>query len=80
MMLRFNTLILLLLAVSPAHLNAYGSTGHRVVASLAWKLLGNETRDSILKILEQGESFYTDQMVEICGDNEDSCTPLGAGK
>jgi len=80
MMLLFNTLILLLLTALPAQLNAYGSTGHRVVANLAWKLLGNETRHSILKILEQGESFYSDQMVEICGDNEDYCTPLGAGK
>jgi len=80
MMLRFDVLLLLLLAALPAQLNAYGSTGHRVVANLAWKLLGNETRNSILKILEPGESFYAAQMVEICGDNEDSCTPLGAGK
>lgn len=56
---------------------AYGTPGHRVVANLAWRLVSNETQEIIQDILQQGVSLYTAQIVEICGDNEDACTPLG---
>ena len=58
--------------------NAWGTEGHRVVANLAWRLIQEETRDAIVDILALDHDYYGVQMIEICGDNEDPCSPLGA--
>jgi len=70
-------LFLVVVALQSSMVQAWGTPSHRIIADLAWGLLSDQVKDIIVDILDQKIFFYNLQMAERCGDNEDSCTPLG---
>lgn len=69
--------MLLALCVS---VDSWGKLGHEIVANLAWKLLTNQTRTSLVKILEFNHTNY-DAMLQLRSPQDDptcpACSPIG---
>ena len=56
---------------------AFGTSGHRVVADLAWYQLSQESKDWIYHLIKEDRFWYGIEMTTVCSDAE-HCKPLGA--
>jgi len=75
--IRIGSILLLALCVA---VDGWGKLGHEIVANLAWKLLTNQTRSSLTKILEANHTNY-DAMLQLRSPQDDptcpDCSPIG---
>ena len=65
-------LLLLCAIIDPPPVAGWGATGHEVVANVAWRLLSNDTRASIERILGPTIQEATSSSSSSCPD----CSPL----
>lgn len=72
------TFLFLLLQLMLVHhvCNGWGHEGHEIVGNLAWMLISQKTRDSIVTILNLSESHNDNHYYE-SKDNDESSSPLG---
>ena len=74
MLLCSKFLLLLVLLVVADQVPAYSSDGHAIVPNLAWRLLTEETKANVEKILARSKYFYKSLLEDKC---EGECSPLG---
>jgi hypothetical protein len=75
-MLLHGLVLLLAAACCPSVCHGWGTTGHEIVANVAWRRLSNETRAWVLQVLNATDE--DDETVISDNNDDDPGSPLGA--